>query len=217
MIRRAKHFGFTPLVATTLLKEDDAIEKIADGEGCWLYRGEADDKLLRWLKACDYYGVDKFVTLDGDDLFFDPDYAYRGLSCLEAGEDFEPFDIIYPPFNAYIGSFSFALTRDIVERACEIKDSDKTEMMWHFIKKVPDVKSIHLCVEYGLSQRPFRLTLDYPEDYCLLNTVRRILGNLTKRDRIEDLFYANPNLRDVNWFRQKEMEKGQEVGGSGLF
>jgi len=209
VIRRAKHFGFTPVVATTTLREDDIVAEIAQREEALCFRGSAEDKLQRWLDACNQFGIHKFVTLDGDDLFFAPDLAYRGLELLDIA------DIVYPSSHIYVGSFSFALTRDIVERACELKDSGETEMMWHFIEKVPDVKQTKM--DYKGTPVNFRLTLDYPEDYWMLDTVRRILGCLAERKEIEDLFWNNFNLHEVNWFRNADMKRGHEVGGSGLF
>ena len=124
------------------------------------------------------------------------------------------YDIVYPSKTAYVGSFSFALTRDIVERACEIKDSDKTEMMWHFIEKIPDVKRCILPFTDYIGEYRARLTLDYPEDYWLLDFVRIVLGHYPTRKEIEALFNRNPDLHKKNWFRQEEMKRGQEVGGS---
>ena len=208
MIRRAKHLGFTPVVATTGLREDDIVQEIALREGVLCFRGSAEDKLQRWHDTCNHFNIPKFVTLDGDDLFFDPDLAKCGLVHLE------DYDIIYPPQDYYVGSFSFAMTRDIVERACKIKDSDNTEMAWHFIEKVEGVRKLKLPPR---AYTKFRLTLDYPEDYWLLAMVRRLLGNFAEANEIVDLFKTNPDLYKVNWFRQEEMERRQEVGGSGLF
>ena len=140
MIRRAKHFGFEPIVATTTLREDDIIEEICIKEGCFWHRGSAEDKLQRWLDTCNAFNIHKFVTLDGDDLFFDPASADCGLVYLEEYS----YDIIYPPQGYYVGSFSFAMTRDVVERACKMKDSDNTEMAWHFIEKVQGVTMMNM-------------------------------------------------------------------------
>jgi spore coat polysaccharide biosynthesis protein SpsF (cytidylyltransferase family) len=54
-----------------------------------------------------------------------------------------------------------------------------------------------------------RLTLDYKEDYWLLESVRRILGNLASRDEVNQLFLSNPDMYKVNWFRNKEWQSVQ--------
>ena len=55
-----------------------------------------------------------------------------------------------------------------------------------------------------------RLTLDYEEDYWLLESVRRILGNNCNRKEVDELFNNNPDLYKVNWFRNEEWKKVQQ-------
>ena len=54
-----------------------------------------------------------------------------------------------------------------------------------------------------------RLTLDYKEDYWLLESVRRMLGNLASRKQINELFQTNPDLYKINWFRNEAWKAGQ--------
>ena len=54
-----------------------------------------------------------------------------------------------------------------------------------------------------------RLTLDYEEDYWMLESVRRMLGNLTSRDKVDQLFLSNPDMHKINWFRNEEWKAGQ--------
>jgi spore coat polysaccharide biosynthesis protein SpsF (cytidylyltransferase family) len=54
-----------------------------------------------------------------------------------------------------------------------------------------------------------RLTLDYEEDYWLLESVRRMVGNLASRDKVDRLFLSNPDLYKINWFRNDEWKAGQ--------
>ena len=54
-----------------------------------------------------------------------------------------------------------------------------------------------------------RLTLDYPEDYIFLESIRLILGNLTSRKNIYNLLKKNPNLIKINYFRNKEWKNNQ--------
>jgi spore coat polysaccharide biosynthesis protein SpsF (cytidylyltransferase family) len=54
-----------------------------------------------------------------------------------------------------------------------------------------------------------RLTLDYEEDYWMLESVRRMLGNLTSRDKVDQLFLSNPDMYKINWFRNEEWQLAQ--------
>ena len=207
VIRRAKFVGFEPLVCTTSLEEDDVIRDIAVKEGCSVYRGSAEDKLQRWLGACEKFGVDTLHTIDADDPFFDGELGQQSLRLLNEG-----YDIVYPSRDIYVGGVGFSITADIIRKACSLKQSDDTEMMWYFIEKVPGLRKVELPVADAKSAK-VRLTLDYEEDYWMLLTVLRILGPQATRVEIEDLFLRNPELHKVNWFRNEEWKKGQEEKG----
>ena len=71
VIRRAIHLGLDPIVCTTVLPEDDVIQKITQKEGCKVYRGRVEDISQRWRGACETFGIDSFYAIDADDLFFE--------------------------------------------------------------------------------------------------------------------------------------------------
>ena len=207
VIGRAKFFGFEPLICTTSLGEDNVIQDIAGKEGCLIYRGSAKDKLQRWLGACEKFNIESFHTIDADDPFFDGELGQKSFQLLQEG-----YDIVYPSSDTYIGSVGFSITSDIIRKACSLKQSDDTEMMWYFIEKVPHLKKIELPVP-DVKTAAIRLTLDYEEDYWMLLTVLRILGPQATRTEIEDLFTRNPDLHRINWFRTEEWKKIQEAKG----
>ena len=213
VIRRARLYDFEPVVCTTLSAEDNVIQEIADKEGCLVYRGSAKDVLQRWLDACEKFNIKSFHFIDADDPFFDGELGRKSFQLLQKG-----YDIVYPSSNTYVGSVAFSLTRDIIRRACLIKECDDTEMMWYYVEKVPQVRKTELPVP-DVKTSTIRLTLDYEEDYWLLLTVLRILGPKATRAEIEDLFIRNPDLHKINWFRNEEWkriqeEKWKELGAS---
>ncbi len=210
VIRRARFFGFKPVVCTTTLKEDNVIENIAKKEGVLVYRGSVKDKLLRWLGACEEFGIESFHTIDADDPFFDGELGEKSLQLLQKG-----FDIVYPSSNIYIGGVGYSITKDIIRRTCAIKKSDDTEMMWYYIEKVPGVRKTELPVPEAKTAA-IRLTLDYEEDYWMLLTVLRILGPQATRREVEDLFIRNPDLHKINWFRNEEWKRKQEEKGKDI-
>jgi len=202
IIRRAKHFGFKPIVCTTTLKEDDAIVKIAEQEDCLFYRGSAKDKMKRWLDACDKFGVEAYHTIDADDPFFDGELGKESFKLLKKG-----FDIVHPSSKMYVGGVGYSLTADIIRRACAIKQSNDTEMMWYYVEKVPGVRQTEL--EVPAKTAKIRLTLDYQEDYWLLCSVLRTLSPNAGWKEVEDLFVRNPDLYLVNWFRNEQWKNNQ--------
>ncbi len=205
VIERTKWGGFAPLVCTTENADDDVIERIAKNRDCALFRGSEKDKLHRWMMACDTYGVDAFHTVDADDPFFDPELGQLSLALLKE----EKLDLVYPSSNTYLASVGYSLTAEVVRKACDIKTTDDTEMMWYHVEKVPGLKATELRVT-NARIRDVRLTLDYQEDYWLLRTVLRILGPHAQRADIENLFSKNPDLTKINWFRNSEWKQVQE-------
>ena len=74
VIKRAKHFGYDPIICTTILSEDDVIKNIAKKLHCKCYRGSVDDISKRLKGACNKFGIESFFPIEADDLFF-LDYA----------------------------------------------------------------------------------------------------------------------------------------------
>lgn len=206
IIARALHFELQPIVCTTTDSTDDILEEIVLKKGIQYFRGSENNKLKRWLDCCDTLGYDRFHTVDADDPFFDGELIKKSFALLNEG-----YDVVYPTDSSKNGgaSVGFSLTRDIINNACiGLNENQDTEMMWYYLEKLHDLKAIAL-PEQSLNSNQVRLTLDYEEDYWLLMTVQRILGNFVSRDRVDDLFRRNPDLYKINWFRNVEWREGQ--------
>ena len=81
-------------------------------------------------------------------------------------------------------------------------------MRWSYLDKVPGVKKIIMSdpVENNITAR---LTLDYVEDYILLEAIRLIVGNFANRAQIAKLLNTNPELKKINDLRTKEWSENQ--------
>jgi len=207
IIRRAVSYGIEPIVCTSTSKEDDIIEQIANKEGVKCYRGSLDNKLQRWLDCAMHFNIDVFHTIDADDPFFDGNEMKSSMRMLKE----EKLDMVEPTKSSSAGgaSVGYSLTTDIVKRACKDLDKDTdTEMMWYYIEKLSDLKT-KILPETRKNITKMRLTLDYEEDYWLLASVCRLLGNLTSRDEVDKLFLSNPDMYKINWFKNEEWKAGQ--------
>lgn len=207
VIRRARAFGIEPIVCTSIDHSDNVIEKIASAEGARCFRGSLSNKLKRWSDCAAYFCLETFHTVDADDPFFDGDEIKRSMSLLSESK----LDVVYPAESSSSGgaSVGYSLTTNIVTRAsANLSDDADTEMMWYCLEKIPDLRGAVL-PENPLTPVKVRLTLDYQEDYWLLESVRRIVGNLAPRQDINQLFVRNPDLYKVNWFRSEEWKAGQ--------
>ena len=201
IVKRALHFELFPIICTTQAGEDDRIVMLAEKLGIPYYRGPTENKLLRWAGCCKQFGIEAFHSLDADDPFFCGEEVNRSFNLLKTG-----FDMVSPsPSSANGGAtVGYSLTADIVLKSCEGLDEDvDTEMMWSFIERVPGLRQSSL-TDPEDDVVCARMTLDYNEDYILLEAVRLILGNMATRHDVAVLLKDNPALEKINSFRNKE-------------
>ena len=204
VIRRAKYYDINPIVCTTVETADDRIIEIAKNEKVRFFRGSVKDKLLRWRDACRENKIDKFVSIDADDPFFDGQLSYQSIKLLDQSFDLVKHPIQQPKNGYYEGCVGYSISLEIIEKACELKNTEDTEMMWKFIENVKDVRICYLDVENYDIEFPLRLTLDYKEDYWLMCSILKMLSKFPERKEILELFKANPDLYKVNWFRNDD-------------
>ena len=85
--------------------------------GAKVFRGSLEDKLDRWYGAVQHFGLDAFVTMDGDDLFCDPSLMTEGAKQLEAGG----YDFLKAPADLACGAFTYAIKASALAKVCSIK------------------------------------------------------------------------------------------------
>ncbi len=209
IVRRAKHYDIEPIICTSVDSSDDQIEQLAKKEGVRYFRGSLSNKLQRWADCATYFNIDVFHTVDADDPFFDGAEMHRSYDYLKFGN----FDVVSPTeiSSAGAATVGYTLKKDIVIKACAgLDENADTEMMWYYLDKITSIKKVTLPAIENSSLK-LRLTLDYPEDYWLMESIRRITGNLAPRNKVDELFARNPDLYLVNWFRNQEWKSAQEA------
>ena len=209
IVRRAKHYDIEPIICTSVDPTDDQIEQLAKKENVRCFRGSLSNKLQRWADCATHFNIDVFHTVDADDPFFDGAEMHRSFEYLKSGR----YDVVSPTeiSSAGAATVGYTLTKDIVIKACEgLDENADTEMMWYYLDEISDIKKTTLpAINENILK--LRLTLDYPEDYWLMESVRRITGNLAPRNEVDELFARNPDLYLVNWFRNQEWKSAQET------
>jgi len=207
VIRRAKHYDLDPIVCTTTEDSDDAIVDLAKKCNVKFYRGPIANKLLRWSQCCEHFSLDSFHSVDADDPFFCGDEVKRSYELLQTG-----FDMVAPSPSSSGGgaTVGYSLTADVVKQASlGMSDDLDTEMMWSYIEQVSDIKKTILSDPYENIIRD-RMTLDYHEDYILLESIRLLIGNMGTREDLYNLLKDNPDLSRINAFRSKEWSRNQK-------
>jgi spore coat polysaccharide biosynthesis protein SpsF len=208
VIRRAKFFNITPIICTSTDSSDDILEDIAKKEKILFFRGSLKNKLKRWSDCAEKFNVKCFHTVDADDPYFDGNEMKKSLGLLAQNN----FDMVLPTDYSSNGSASvgYSISSAIIKQVVKnLEPEADTEMMWYFMEKFPGIKLAKLKDENKNYHLKMRLTLDYPEDYWLLCSIQRLIGNLASREQIEELFLRNPDFYKINWFRNEEWKAGQ--------
>ena len=209
IIRRAIHYEIEPIVCTSVDPSDDAIETLAKKEGVKFFRGSLVNKLQRWADCAKHFELNAFHTVDADDPFFDGKEMHRSFKLLIK----ENLDVVCPTKESSEGdaSVGYSIKTETVMSACSnIADNADTEMIWFYLDKIKGLKKIDLSSNLN-SKLKLRLTLDYQEDYWLLESVRKIIGNYSTREELNHLFENNPDLYLINYFRNQEWKSAQEA------
>ena len=197
------------ILCTTDRKIDDVLIEIAKNNEINYFRGALKDKLKRWLDAAHKFGIDYFITMDGDDLFCDPELMELGANQMEVGG----YDFIKAPPGLACGAFSFAIKTSALEKVVQIKDTEDTEMMWVYFEDTGLFQVGTLAVNDPIYYDDnIRLTLDYPEDFVFFNKIFKELkckNNDISLKQIMCFLKDNPQLTLINAFRQEDFLKNQ--------
>lgn len=211
LIRRIKKSKLADIIVlcTTTAKEDDVLCKIAKKEGIKFFRGSAKDKLERWREAAKKFDVEFFVTADGDDLFCEPELIDLGF--MQYTKDKPDF---IEGRELVLGSFTYGIKTKALNKVCEIKDTEDTEMMWSYFKDTNLFKCVQLKGADKIYKRPeIRATLDYPDDFKFFKTIIEGLGKSKKDFSLRDIIYyldENPKIIKINQYLEKAFKKRQK-------
>ncbi len=199
------------VLCTSDRSEDNVLAEIAKKEKIEIYRGSLQDKLVRWFGAVEKFKLDYFINFDGDDLFCDPELIDLAVEQIIS----HPCDYIKSPEDLVCGSFTKGISRPALKRACEIKGGYSGDQMSKYFTETGmfDVRDLFVedLIYYN---KNIRMTLDYLEDLTFFKTIFNELGtdqNLTSTKEIIELIEKNPELADINFFRQKDFLGNQKI------
>jgi spore coat polysaccharide biosynthesis protein SpsF len=198
------------VVCTTERIIDDAIVEIAQRNGVDFYRGNLEDKLVRWLGAAHTFELDFFITMDGDDLLCDPELIDIGINQMrEEGTDF-----IEAPEGLICGSFTYGIRTRALEKVCSIKGTTDTEMMWVYFKDTGLFKVSTLKVDDPVFyDSNIRMTLDYEEDFAFFKAIFehfKCVDNDTPLRDVVLFLKEHPENILLNAFRHRDWASNQQ-------
>ena len=155
------------ILSTSIDPRDDVLVQIAKKLRMNYFTGCRDDKLVRYRDTARHFDLDFLVVVDGDDPFVSIDHIDNII--LYARDNFVDY-IQY--IGLPIGATGFGVRTMALERICDEKREQNTEVWGHFFTENINYKSKLLEDSRAKYNRTdIRMTLDYPDDYKFFQSV----------------------------------------------
>jgi spore coat polysaccharide biosynthesis protein SpsF (cytidylyltransferase family) len=200
-VKKSKHADKI-ILCTTNLEKDEILCDIAVKNNIEYFCGDEMNKLKRWYGACRKFNVDFFVTVDGDDLFYDAGLADLVFEQMDESDIISGQGLYNDTYGIKISTLESAL---VLLRGKIVEPHD----LEHFgdkklfkIKKLKNVPEIY-------KKKNIRMTLDYKEDFLFFS---EIINNIKLDLNIENILYYihnNPDVNNINYFRELDWKKNQ--------
>lgn len=189
------------IIATTKLKEDDRIAKLAEKEQVKYYRGSENDVLRRYLEAADEVNANIIVRITADCPLIHPPLVDNVVEYFKNNS----YDYISP--KSECGLIRGLDTEVFSYKA--LKKADKLayekafrEHVTLYMYRNPEKFKIGLFpVPTELKNFNIRLCVDQEEDFQLINSLYKRLYNEGSIIEIQDvisLFNNEPELLNIN-------------------
>jgi N,N'-diacetyllegionaminate synthase len=185
------------VLATSTVEEDRVLENhtLLGRVGFW--RGDPDDVILRFLGACDKFGIDVIVRVTADCPAPCPEIAEILIdSHFSSGAD-------YTAPNEYaVGSHVEIYNAEALRRILRLLGkAEHSEFMTWYMRNNHHVFKVNIVDLPTELVHNYRLTLDYPEDLEMFN---RLYTELEKQnlpvnaDNVFTVLDNNPDIASIN-------------------
>jgi len=202
LIDRLKKANLPIVLCTSINPDDKALVEMAEKEGIESFQGSEEDKLDRYLKAAEEYGIDFILVVDGDDIFCDPEYIQKIVEKFrETNADF------IMAKGLPLGATAFGVKKDALAKVCELKKEDDTEVWGGYFTETDMFDDQYVEAEQDVRYPELRMTLDYQEDFDFFKRIFDELGQDFSLKQTVELVRKKPEIFDINSGVQKKYEE----------
>ncbi len=198
------------ILAITTNPQDDPLVEIASMTDTGLFRGSEDDVLSRYLGAAAKYELDMIVRITSDCPLIDPHTIDKVIeSHIKTGADYtsNTLERTYPR-GLDIEIFSTDLLKLAGQETNEI--FQREHVTPYFYQNPVKFKLNNVPADEGLAHPEYRLCVDTPEDFQLIEKIYSKLYESPKLIEIMDvisLLGSKPELAEINRdIEQKELK-----------
>ncbi len=183
------------VVCTSTNPQDRPLVDIAQENKIYYFNGDEEDVLKRLLDSATFFSIDAFISITADSPLFSIYHANLVCSKLRTNSyDFVKIE------GLPLGCAVYGVRVKALKVVCKIKPILETEI-WGYLIDRPEIFSVKTLKVNGKLRRPeLRLTLDYQEDYGL---IEKIYSNIVF-NRVLNLYDVinylnkNPELAQIN-------------------
>ncbi|MCP4613783.1 MAG: acylneuraminate cytidylyltransferase [Planctomycetes bacterium] len=207
VIERAKITGYPVIVATSTHYSDDIFEQIAKSNGVEIFRGSLLNKLKRWKDCFDEFAIDSALLVDGDDLLYNYQIGKRAIEQLETLQA----DIVKHPDNIVCGFFTYAICYNAFIKMDNFTSNENlnTDIITEFLDISP-LNTMEVSLNEWEKNRPYRLTLDYQEDFAMFRILISKVGTNATGKEIIEFLDSHKEIAKINIHRQKDYLENQK-------
>ena len=185
------------IIATTVLKRDDIIEKISKDHGLDYFRGSENDVLDRYYQCAKKFSVDTIVRVSSDDPLIDPKILDKGIQIFNS-KFFDVLTTNQPHTFPYGLDFEIINFSSLEKISKEAKlPSEREHVSTFFYTNEKDFQIFHY--KYKKNVAHIRCSLDHSEDLIFLRElVSRIKNRPILLDDILSIVENDPELVATN-------------------
>ncbi|MBS4030999.1 MAG: hypothetical protein KGZ63_06205 [Clostridiales bacterium] len=198
VIERAKQVnGIDEIIlCTSFNPQDRPLVDIAAHNHIFYFTGEEDDVLQRLFMAGKFYGLDNIINITADNPLFSIYHANQVVDKMRAGDSADYVKVNGLP----LGTAVTGIRQKAIQLVCQVKNNTQTEI-WGYFFNYSEIFNGKILQASGKLNRPdLRLTLDYEEDYLVLN---RIYASISP-DGVPNLYHvidyldSNREIANIN-------------------
>lgn len=210
-LRFSKHIDKI-VIATSVSKKDDAIEKLGKKLGVECFRGSENDVLDRYYQAAVEYDADVIVRITADCPVIDPVIVDKMINSYKKRlSEYDYFSNVFPkrtyPRGLDVEMFTFDALKEAWKNA--VKKPDREHVTPYIYMHPEKFRIFNYKDKRDFSM--YRWTVDTSEDLKLIREIYNALyrkGKLFKYDEILSMIKGKPELIKINeTVKQKEYGK----------
>lgn len=183
------------ILCTSTNPQDRLLVDIAKENNIYYFNGSEEDVLQRLLDAAKFFDLDYFLGITADNPLITIHYSNLIVDEIKKNK----YDYIKIE-GLPLGSATYGVKVKALEVVCRVKNLVNTEI-WGYLIDRPEIFNIHVIrVRDKLNKPDLRFTMDYEEDYELINNIysnvpfKRALNLYDVIDYLE----RNPSVASIN-------------------